>query len=61
MTMASSKSAGSHRMMSYVRFWCPAVVWFDGTAVTDEHGVRVNIADPELQKQDNAYITRWLP
>ena len=31
------------------------------TMVTDKHGVRANITDLELQKQDHAYMARGVP
>jgi hypothetical protein len=43
-------------MTSYESFGVPHLP--NLTMVTDKHGVRANIADFELQKQDHAYMAR---
>ena len=40
-------------------FGIPHLRWL--TTVTDEYGVRANVADSEFQEQDNAYLARGVP
>ena len=46
-------------MTSYDSFDIPHLRWL--TTVADEYGVRTNVADFELQEQDNAYLARGVP